>query len=263
MEEREGFVSDSKTAIKGVLNGIIGNTVYQFIVLMIITMFVSSVVASKNPNVSGEELEALVNQEYEGFPFSILISCLTSFITLIVFGVIIKFETLKQLFVKAFDKQVLKYGAICALCMMGVSIFYNSIVEVVFEIGEGGNANQEGIVDLIKSNAFLGFLAVVVFAPVVEELTYRYCIFGGLLKYKKIVAYLVASLVFMAMHGVSSYTAAGGFNKEFLLELVYLPPYLFSGLALAYVYDKTGNLGSSTLAHLLNNLISFLAIVCL
>ena len=87
--------------------------------------------------------------------------------------------------------------------------------------------------------------------------------FGGLCKYKKIVAYVVTAFVFMAMHGISSYGQAGGFNKEFLIELVYLPPYLFSGLALAYVYDKTNNIGSSTLAHIINNLISFLAIVCL
>lgn len=263
MEEREGFIKDSSMAVKGGLNGIIGNVVYQFIVLMIISIFVSSVVAVKNPDVTGDNLQILVDKVYEGFPFSILISCLTSFITLIVFGVILKFETLKELFIKAFNKKTLKYGIICAICIMGVSIFYNSIVENVFKIGEGGNANQEGVVELIKSNVFLGFLSVVILAPIVEELTYRYCVFGGLLKYKKIVAYLVASLVFMAMHGISSYTSAGGFNKEFLIELVYLPPYLFSGLALAYVYDKSANIGSSTLAHFINNLVSFLAIVCL
>jgi hypothetical protein len=46
-------------------------------------------------------------------------------------------------------------------------------------------------------------------------------VFGGLINYKKVIAYLLASFVFMAMHGVSSYCSAGGFNKEFLIELIY------------------------------------------
>jgi len=263
MEEKEGFIKDSKLAIKGVLNGIIGSIAYEFIILLVVTLFVSSYVTSKNPNVVGDELQVLIDNTYNSFPFSILISCLASLVTFVVYIYILKFETIKNLLKKAFNKNVLKYGFFCALSIMGVSIVYNSLIEGIFKLGDGGNANQEAVVTLIKSNAFLGFLAVVVFAPIVEELTYRYCMFGGLCKYRKVLAYIVTGLVFMAMHGVSSYTSAGGFNKEFLVDLVYLPPYLFSGLALAFVYDKTSNIGSSALAHMINNLISFLAIVSL
>ena len=146
---------------------------------------------------------------------------------------------------------------------MAFSVIYNNIVSSVLEIGDGGNANQANVIDLIKSNFLLGFLSVVILAPIVEELTYRYCMFGGLCMYRKWLAYVVAGIVFMAMHGVSSYVSAGGYNREFLLDMVYLPPYLFSGLVLAYVYDKTNNIGCSTVAHALNNLVSFLAVMCL
>lgn len=263
MEEREGFVKDSKVAFKGVLNGILGSVLYQLIILLLVSAVITFSVGSRNPDASSTELETLVNQVYNSFPVSILISCLTSIATLIVFVVIIKYDTFKELCRKAFNLKVLKYGCLCALCIMGVSILYNGLIEVIFNLEEGGNANQENVVALIKSNALLGFLSVVILAPIVEELTYRYCIFGGLIKYKKWMAYAVAGIVFMAMHGISSYMEAGAFNNAFLKELIYLPPYLFSGLALAYVYDRTNNIGTSALAHALNNLVSFLAIVCL
>ena len=67
----------------------------------------------------------------------------------------------------------------------------------------------------------------------------------------------------MLMHSVASFVSVGEFNREFLIELIYLPPYLISGILLCYAYDKTDNLGSSMIAHSLNNLVSFLGIVLL
>ena len=115
---------------------------------------------------------------------------------------------------------------------------------------------------LIKNNALLGFLSVCVFAPIVEEITYRYCVFGGVARKKKWLAYLVSGLIFALMHFISS-VMEFGFGKELLMECIYIPPYLFSGLALCYLYDKSANLGSSIIAHFINNLISFLGIVFL
>lgn len=257
--EREGFIKDSKSAILGVINGIIGSVVYELIIIMLI----SFVVSINNIDATGNQLQILVQQVYDSFPLSISISCLSGAATLVVFVFIFKWNNFKKLFKRFWDIKVVKYAFLCAFCMMVFSVVYNSIVEIVFELGVGGNANQENVVDLIKSNALLGFISVVVLAPIVEELTYRYCLFGGVCKYRKWVAYLVAGVAFMAMHGISSYVSAGGLNSEFLLELVYLPPYLFSGLALSFVYDKSNNLGSSVLAHSLNNLVAFLSIICL
>jgi len=170
------------------------------------------------------------------------------------------YQQLDEICKKAINSTTLKYGGIGVLCIIGFSIVYNSSIISIFNLGDSGNANQEGVVELIKSNAFLGFLSVVILAPIVEELTYRYCIFGATCKKKKWIGYLISSIVFMAMHSLSSFLSYG-FSKQLLTEMLYLPPYLFSGLALCYLYDKTDNLGSSFIAHLLNNLISFLAIV--
>ena len=49
----------------------------------------------------------------------------------------------------------------------------------------------------LQNNAFFGFLSVVVFAPIVEELTYRYSLFGGVVRKKKWLAYVVSGVVFV------------------------------------------------------------------
>ena len=156
----------------------------------------------------------------------------------------------------------MKYGFIGFLCIIGFSIIYNNAITDIFNLGDAGNSNQENVILMIKSNLFLGFLAVVILAPIAEELTYRYCLFGGVYRKNKKLAYFIAAFVFMFMHSVSSFLTYG-FTKELLTEFLYLPPYLFSGVVLCYIYDKSDSLGSSALAHMLNNLLSFLAVVLL
>lgn len=262
MEEREGFVENSKVALKGVANGIFGSFVYELIISVIITLMVTINIENNNPGATEEQLKTLVNSAFDSFPFSLIISCLSSIAILSVFIAIIKFSKFKELCKKALSFKSLKYGFICGLCIMGFSILYNSSIVSIFNLEDAGNANQEGVIELIKDNLFLGFLSAVVLAPLVEELTYRYCLFGEVSKKKKWVGYLISGIAFMLMHSVSSFVSCG-FSKELLVELLYLPPYLFSGLALCYVYDKSNNLGSSFFAHMFNNLISFLGIVCL
>ena len=263
MEDRDGFIKESKAAVKGAINGIFGSIVYEVIIMLAVSFFLTAIISGRNPNSSPEQLEILVNDAYNSFPYGILISCLASLATLIVFAFIVKFDTFKQLCKKALNLKTIKYGIITGLCLIGFSLIYNYFAVLIFDLNSAGNANQDAVTTLIKSNAILGFLSVVVLAPIVEELTYRYCIFGGLRKYKKIIAYIVSGVIFMIMHSIASISETGGINMSFVKELVYLPPYLFSGLALCYAYDKTGNIGSSVVAHFFNNLISFLVVVCL
>lgn len=261
--EKEGFINDSKLAVKGSLNGILGTFAYELIVSLIISFIVTYAVSVNNPGLGSEQLEGLVNDAYSSFPFAIVISCLANIIALIVFVKIISLNKFKEIMKKAFNKKTVKYGCIVAFVLMGFSIVYNSLIVTIFNLSEAGNANQGNVIDLIISQPLLGFLSVVVLAPIVEEFTFRYCVFGGLYSKNKKLAYVVSGVVFMFMHSIASFTSASGFNKEFLIELAYLPPYLFSGLALCYAYEKNNNIGASVVAHALNNLISFLSIVCL
>ena len=261
--EREGFINNSKMAVKGVLNGILGMYLYELIISLFVSFVVAYVVSVNNPSASGEQLQGIVDNVFASFPFAILISCLVNVVILVVFVLIIKFDKFKEICKKAFNSKAIKYGCLTALCVMGFSIVYNFFVVLIFDLDSVGNANQEIVVSMISSQPFLGFLSVVILAPIVEELTFRFCMFGGLYNRNKKLAYIVSGVIFMFMHSIASFSSASGFNKEFLIELIYLPPYLFSGLALCYCYDKTDNIGTSFIAHALNNLISFLSIICL
>ena len=96
-------------------------------------------------------LEILVNKAYDSFPYGILIGCLSSLVALIVFIIIIKKDTFKNLCKKAITLKTLKYGAIAALCMMGFSIVYNNLAVEIFNLDSVGNANQEAVTEMIKS----------------------------------------------------------------------------------------------------------------
>lgn len=261
--EREYLVKNSSIAIKGGLNGIFGSTIYSILLSLLLSIILTASIVSKNPGVSEEALQALVNEKYDSFPYSLIVSIIANVITFLLFVVIIGKEQIKIILKNIFTSKALKYGLITALCIVSVSIIYNSAITAIFNLDGGGNANQEGVTSLISKSPILGFISVVLLAPIVEELTYRYCLFGGISKNKKWLAYLVSGLVFMAMHSISSFSEAGGFNKAFVQELIYLPPYLFSGLALCYAYDKSGYLGSGISAHLFNNLLSFMMVVLL
>lgn len=261
--EKENLVKNSSIAVKGVLNGIIGATIYSLILSAFVTIVLTTSIVSKNPDASEEIVKAIFNEKYAAFPYSLIISIISSFITLVIFAFIIGKEQLKIIFKNIFTSKVLKYGIITGLCIIAASVIYNSSITVIFKLDGGGNANQEGVTSLIKESPILGFISIVLLAPIVEEMTYRYCLFGGISKKKKWLGYLVSGLLFMAMHAVSSFSEAGGFNKEFAMELIYLPPYLFSGLALCYAYDKSECLGSGICAHAFNNLVSFMMVVLL
>ena len=256
-QEKEGFVEDSKVAFKGVINGVFGSFVYELLLVILVSLVVTAIITGQNPDLLEEEITSRVDK----VSFSLVISCISSVITLVVFAFIIGVKKFGVIIKKLFNKETLKYGFFGALAIMGFSIFYNSVISSIFDIGTG-NANQENVVAFIKNNAFFGFLSVVVFAPIVEEITYRYCLFGGIARKKKWLAYIVSGGVFALMHCVSS-VLEYGFTKELLVEFLYVPPYLFSGLALCYLYDETSNLGGSYIAHLLNNLVSFIGIVSL
>lgn len=261
--EREYLVKNSSVAIKCGLNGIVGSTIYSILLSLLVSIILTVSISSANPGASEEILQALFNEKYAAFPYSLVISIVANIITFVIFVLIIGKEQIIIMLKNIFTFKALKYGLITGLCLIAFSMIYNLTITSIFNLNGGGNANQEGVTSLIVSNPILGFISVVVLAPIVEELTYRYCLFGEVSKKKKWLGYVISGLVFMAMHSISSLSAAGGFNKAFAQELIYLPPYLFSGLALCYAYDKSGYLGSGICAHLFNNLLSFMMVVLL
>ena len=120
---------------------------------------------------------------------------------------------------------------------------------------------------MIFGMPLLGFLFVVVAAPLFEELIFRFGIFRTFtFKNKKleIIGFIVAMFLFGAIHMVATFEsvfATATPNWDLLKsDLLTLPVYLCGGFCLTLAYFKSKNLITSMLAHMTLNLISFIAI---
>ncbi len=101
------------------------------------------------------------------------------------------------------------------------------------------------------------FVAVVICAPIVEELVYRKAIFSFLDKKPIAVAYIVSIILFTLPHMLTT-----SFQQPLQWFLISIP-YLISALMLCVIYHVSGkNIYASWFTHMINNLVSFI-LICL
>ncbi len=184
--------------------------------------------------------------------FAGALSNFLSYLVLFVGLVIYNYKELKEEFKKITNKVSSFFIiAICGFIILyGVSYIISYLYDY-FEIGSSNN--QETIINYIEhGNAILTFIAVVILAPLVEEVVYRFSIFG--LVNNRVAAYIISILLFALPHMLSTSASVG----TWLLLAI---PYILSGFMLALIYDSSKNIYCSTLAHMLNNLLSFVIIL--
>ena len=110
---------------------------------------------------------------------------------------------------------------------------------------EPGEALQM-IIDFVKEFPFIGFVMIVILAPVLEEILFRGIILKHLLKVvPPFWAILISALLFGLVH----------FNMWQAIAAVLI------GMFMGYVYWRTGSLFTSILLHLVNNLLGFIMIL--
>ncbi len=101
-------------------------------------------------------------------------------------------------------------------------------------------SNQETVASMLKSFPILALSAICLFGPFVEEVIYR-------LPYKKNwLSIIISTAVFTLAH-MSSFSLA---------QILFLIPYLLLSVSFSFAYFKNENIILSTIAHILNNLIS-------
>ncbi len=113
------------------------------------------------------------------------------------------------------------------------------------------NENEEAINNAALSLPLLTCLMTIIFAPVTEEIGYRFGIFGGIHQYNRWLAYIVTSLIFALIHTNFD-------TGNFVNELLNLPSYIFAGAWLCFTYERSGSIVTSITAHMTNNLVAFL-----
>ena len=128
-------------------------------------------------------------------------------------------------------------------------IFYTNIVNLFRPIDTSSNeASVRSVIDLypVASIFILGIIG-----PLCEELAYRVGLFGLLRRVNRILAYAVTGIVFGFLH--FDFT-----SPDIVNEFIFLPTYIFPGIAFAVAYDLFG-LPCSWTAHSINNLFAIIA----
>ncbi|MDE7264450.1 MAG: CPBP family intramembrane metalloprotease [Anaeroplasmataceae bacterium] len=179
---------------------------------------------------------------------------------LCMFGVVVFFmrnyvvEDAKDL-VKGYKKLA---WLIPACAIVGYAITYLVDLGIAMLVKQT-SANQSSIEVLIQNGgAVYMFFAVVIFAPIVEELIYRKAIFE-FLKTKHIAwSYAVSIVFFTFPHMITTFLDT---SHTFLDNILMSIPYMFSGFALCLTYHHCNkNVYASWFFHLINNLIAFIFI---
>ena len=134
-----------------------------------------------------------------------------------------------------------------------ISYGVDYIIELlVHDVSENQNAISSMI---LNGGAVYMFIAVVLCAPIVEELIYRKAIFEYLKNKHIAISYVISILLFTLPHMLTTFTNP---LDWFLMSI----PYAFSGFLLCFIYHFSGkNIYASWFAHMLNNLIAFILIL--
>ncbi len=145
-------------------------------------------------------------------------------------------------------KETYIYGALMAIALLAISVLWNMVASA---LGATTNENQSAVIEMVKTAPVFAVLITGIIGPLCEEITYRVGFFGFGKRINRIFAYFLASVVFGLIH-IHDWVS--------LNEWLSFPSYLFSGLLLAFTYEKFG-LGASWIAHSVNNLVGVIQIL--
>ena len=175
----------------------------------------------------------------------------TATVIILYYKVFIKdFENLKANF-KYYRNEILKMFALF-MAVKVASALLTSILGFVMGTTIGESENQSAIMDVFGAAPVMMFISAVILAPIVEEGIFRL----GLRKviHNKYLFIVVSGLVFGFMHIFPT-------DLSMSIALTYSIVYVTMGVFLAYVYIETDNIWVTITLHMINNLISMLAIM--
>ena len=243
-EKKNPFIKDSTMGILGCVNGILlYDLLWPYITIFLFQLILFNKYAT------------IYDNHY--YTLSLALMIVSSLFTLVAGILLAKPKNLLSAYKKPKSGDtsfILKSLGVMFL----FSYVYNFILLIAGVDIAGGNANQNNVIELIQNNKLLSFFSMVIMAPILEEITYRYFLFGTIANYNRKWAIVISGFIFMCVHGIASFTQD---VDSIFRELLLLPPYMFSGMVLANAYNEKENLLVPTLIHSLNNLISFM--ICL
>ncbi len=212
--------------------------VLLFLLMQVIGSFIAVIiVAIGNPKYREALLSGNISEEVHAaflspnvLAWALVISSILTMLALVLF----MFVDSK----KVFDASMVNWKWAGIAIMAAVSGIFST--DLVSEWLDLPNMLEEQFLGMSKSA--VGILSIAVLGPIVEELTFREAIIGGLMK-KGVgpwVAIIFSALCFGLIHG----------------NPAQVPFACIAGLILGIVYAKTGNIVVTSIIHIINNSIA-------
>ncbi len=158
-------------------------------------------------------------------------------------GLIFKKELIKNYYDlkknhSAYFKKYLKYWFVLLIIMM----ISNLIIGLITNNLDGAE-NQQSIVEMFNEYPVYIYFSAVIFAPILEELVFRFSLRKIIFKFDYLYI-LLSGLLFGYMH------VAGASTWQ---EFIYIIPYSIPGFIFAYAYTKCKNIYVPIGLHFLHN----------
>ena len=222
-----------KTYVKDILRKVI-LIVFYFLMMDVLSTFLAALLLLMFPSI--DKLLATAIMQYVIY-IPILIACI----------LLLKNEIIESIN-EAKNSQYRKFLGIVGIGL--VSAYGLNILGGILSraLSSASNSENEATIETMFKSSYgmLIVLLVCIIAPIVEEVVYRGAILRGLekLKIHPVIALIISSLIFGFIHVLT----AGDYAQVFA--------YVFMGLALGCVYQKTKSLVASVTVHALINTIS-------
>lgn len=214
-----------KTYIKNILKGLLGILIY-----FAVSFFSAAPLYALG--IDPNKLPEYVANIYSLFMEFIIILCI---FFLFQKEITNSFKDIKKNNLKYF-KKYLKYYLLAVIVM----ISSNALISI---LGGGISENESSIRTSFQVSPIYIFVASVIFAPILEEFTFRGC-FRAIFK-NDVLFILTSGLVFGSLHLITMPLNA--------LFPIYLLSYSSCGFAFAYMLAKTNNIFVSTGFHFMHN----------
>jgi len=189
----------------------------------------------------------------------VLVSTLENFIpyllTLVIMCCIISYDykPLKANLIKSVKEY--KYILVSLLAtgiMIGFNFAYSAILNAC-GVTILNNDNQKALEEIVRGYPGFAFFFIVLFGPICEEVAYRLGLFSVLRKRNRYLAYAATIVIFTLIH-------FNFMSNNLPNECLNLPNYIVPAFLFCLIYERFG-LTSTTFAHILNNLVSFILVI--
>lgn len=164
-------------------------------------------------------------------------------------------EKIKKDFKNYFKKFSKNFEYSFKYYFIGLLLMLISNIIITLFIPTAIAGNEEAVREMIDNVPLYMIFSVSIYAPFIEEITFRHSIKECFkdyknIKFKKYAYILTSGILFAAAHIIGQTTS--------IIDYIYIIPYLALSISFASLYEKTDNIFSSITMHCLHNTLTII-----